>query len=268
MPNTPKIRKAKSKTRKAKSKKTPPEIKPAPEGYPHTFSGVMVKGENVVGICHNKTHRGYIGKGLLAAHGCVKKQCSFFEKLNPEYWEAIDARYAAARAEREERDQRNRMLAERNAFVREVLADNKHIYVTLIREENGVMTISYIRDMEVNLTEQARQIEEMLGCSVVFTPVATNDRAIEELIRVPRRKSGKVTDLLCIPGVGEITKQRLQAIGVMCMEDLLGRDPMQLFETSAAKSGERLNEKILGTYKNAIEYAAKQALLTSVPFLP
>jgi predicted flap endonuclease-1-like 5' DNA nuclease len=137
------------------------------------------------------------------------------------------------------------------------LEESGNIYVTVIRQESkNSLTVSYISDKRVDIRPQVRLLQNIYrSMKIKFKPVAASEAAIEKLIREPRRKAGKGTDLLKIPGVGAAAKSRLIAIGVHCVEDLLGRDGDDLYELDCEMSEEKVNLRFLRVYRNAVEFA-------------
>ena len=68
------------------------------------------------------------------------------------------------------------------------------------------------------------------------------------------------TDLLTIPGVGKNMKKHLESIGVSCVEELVGRDPEELYALDCARfPGETLDRCCLYVYRLAVAYAEGRA---------
>ena len=216
--------------------------------------------DKVIGYCHLDSHRGYLTKKLLKSHKCLEKKCTFLKKLNPEYWEGREAAEQDQKNKSIEKKQKEENAAQRNAFIKKTLENNGHVYVTVIREENrNSLEISYISDKRVDIREQARILQNSYkGRKIKFKPVKASETAIEKLIREPRRKANKGTDLLKIPGIGSVTKNRLIALGIHCSEDLLGYNGDYLYERDCELSGEKLNLRFLRAYRNAVEFVSKK----------
>lgn len=64
------------------------------------------------------------------------------------------------------------------------------------------------------------------------------------------------TDLKTIPGVGKNMAERLKAIGVTCVEDLVGKDPEELYLKDAARfPGQTLDRCCLYVYRLSVAWA-------------
>lgn len=69
-----------------------------------------------------------------------------------------------------------------------------------------------------------------------------------------------MTPLETIPGVGANMKKHLEAIGITCVEDLVGRDPGELYlQDSARFPGQTLDRCCLYVYRPAVAYAEGRA---------
>ena len=67
-----------------------------------------------------------------------------------------------------------------------------------------------------------------------------------------QNKSNLLTD---IPGVGRSIGRDLQNIGIKTMNDLIGKDPEQLYRLSNAYAGRTQDRCLLYVYRCAIYYA-------------
>ncbi len=54
------------------------------------ISGNLVNIDETIAYCHCDAHRGYLNKQLLKSHECIKKECSFLEKINLDYWDNLE----------------------------------------------------------------------------------------------------------------------------------------------------------------------------------
>ncbi|MCL1859370.1 MAG: helix-hairpin-helix domain-containing protein [Oscillospiraceae bacterium] len=221
------------------------------------INGARARETNVIGYCHLERHPGYLTKNLIKVHGCLEKKCSFLRKLRPEYWKGREDSEKARKDKLIRPKRKVETNAERDAFIRKILEKDGNVYVTVIREENkGFLTVSYISDRRVDIRLQARVLQNRYSSMrIKFKPAAASEAAIEKLIREPRRKAGKSTDLLKIPGVGPVAKSRLISIGVHCVEDLLGCDGDDLYELDCELSDEKVNLRFLRVYHNAVKFA-------------
>ena len=232
-------------------------------GKPKTvklINGFHAFEENVIGYCYLDKHRGYLTKNLLKSHQCLEKKCTFLKKLRPEYWESREASERAKKDKSKEKKRKAENDTYRDAFIRKIMEDGAHIYGTVIREESkNSLEISYISDKRVDIREQARILQKAYrGKKIKFKPVIASEAAIEKLIREPRRQAGTGTDLLKIPGVGSVTKNRLITLGIYCMEDLLGYNGDDLYNRDCELSEKKVNLRFLHVYRNAVEFANKK----------
>ena len=233
-------------------------------GKPNTvklINGARASEANVIGYCHLEKHHGYLTKNLMKAHECLEKKCPFLKKLNINYWrgrEAFEQRQKDKLIkQKQQAETKIKNDAYRDSFIRKTLEESGNIYVTVIRQENkNSLTVSYISDKRVDIRLQAKFLQSKYRSTKIrFNPAAASEAAIEKLIREPRRKAGKDADLLKIPGVGPIAKRRLIAIGIHCVEDLLGRDGDNLYDLDCEVSDEKVNLRFLRVYRNAVEFA-------------
>ena len=68
------------------------------------------------------------------------------------------------------------------------------------------------------------------------------------------------TDLKTIPGVGKNMEGHLKAIGVTSVEDLVGKDPEELYLRDCARfPGQTLDRCCLYVYRLAVAYAEGRA---------
>ena len=62
-------------------------------------------------------------------------------------------------------------------------------------------------------------------------------------------------DLLKIPGVGKTTKQDLLDLGIQRVEDLIGKDPEELYQRECCQKGVRIDRCQLYVYRCAVYFA-------------
>lgn len=212
--------------------------------------------KSIIARCHILRHRGYLTKSLIKKHCCIEKECTFFEKLKPEYWIALERAEKDRKSERSKVKESKKQVKDRDIFIRETLEDSGCIYVTSIREETrNLLTISYIFDRKVNLMPEILFLRKELGKTIKLQARIGSDEALEKLIRKRRRETRKVTDLRKAPGVGDATKKRLASLGVFCLEDLFGRNGDVLYGLDCKQSGESVNRRYLSAYSSAVEFA-------------
>jgi hypothetical protein len=210
----------------------------------------------IIARCHILIHRGYLTRSLIEKHSCIEKECTFFEKLKPEYWLALETAEKARKDERIKRKENKKQIKDRDIFIRETLEDSGCIYVTSIREESrNLLTISYIFDRKVDLTPEIKFLRKELRKTIKLQARIGSDEAIDKLIRKRRREMRKVTDLRRAPRVGDAAKKRLASLGVYCLEDLFGRNGDVLYEMDCKLSGKTINHKYLTAYRSAVEFA-------------
>lgn len=63
------------------------------------------------------------------------------------------------------------------------------------------------------------------------------------------------TDLNTIPGVGANMEKRLKAVGIACVEDLVGADPEELYERDCLVHKEQVDRCCLYVYREAVYFA-------------
>lgn len=69
-----------------------------------------------------------------------------------------------------------------------------------------------------------------------------------------------MTDLKTIPGVGKNMADHLEALGITCVEDLVGKDPEELYLRDSARfPGQTLDHCCLYVYRLAVAYAEGRA---------
>ena len=62
-------------------------------------------------------------------------------------------------------------------------------------------------------------------------------------------------NLLQIPGVGKSISEDLQNIGIKCVDDLRGKDPLELYQQSNALVGQIQDRCLLYVFRCAVYYA-------------
>ncbi|MDR1321297.1 MAG: hypothetical protein LBK56_07720 [Gracilibacteraceae bacterium] len=150
-----------------------------------------------------------------------------------------------------------KMKHDRDAFIREILESSGSIHITAIREYRNLLVIYYIYDRKIDLTPEIRILGKKLGKTIKLQSKIGSDAVIEELIRKPRRETRKISDVRKAPKVGVVTKKRLAALGVYCLEDLFGRSGDALYKLDCELSGRSVNRRYLTAYRSAIEFAGK-----------
>ena len=220
------------------------------------INGNFANSGNIIARCHLLAHRGYLSKALVKSHACIAKKCPFFEKLKPEYWNALEAAEQEKKDNRLKRKQKLEMESERDTLIRETLEDSGCVHVTSIREEKkNLLIINYIYDKRVDLAPEVEFLRENLKRTIKLQARKGSEEAIEQLIRKPRRELRKVTSLRKAPKVGAATIKRLSALGVYCLEDLFGRNGDDLYDLDCDLSNEQVNRRYLTAYRSAVEFA-------------
>ena len=216
------------------------------------IGGSPAKRAKVVAYCHNATHRGWLSARLMQAHNCLDKKCPFFKKANPEYWANIERNRIKKKQDRIEKKEKTAQIKERDEYIRSAFRPYADIYVTSIREEKGCIQIAYIYDKYVDLSDAIKLIRRKYQCPVYMKPVKSTPQITQLLIR-----DRKTTDLLSIPGVGAVTKQRLKNIGYHYVEDLLGSTPEEIYKKDCDFQGGKVSRRMLSIYRIAVDYATK-----------
>jgi hypothetical protein len=220
------------------------------------ITGDYANSSNIVARCNWPRHPGFLSKGIVKIHGCVTKNCSAFEKLRPEYWQAAEKAEQDRKNNRLKRKQAIKNNCSRDALIRETLEKSGHIHVTSIREESrDFLIVSYIYDRRIDLTQEIRFLREKLGKAVRLMPRIAAAGAVDRLIRKPRRETREVTDVRNAPKVGSAAKKRLEALGVYCLEDLFGRSGDALYKRDCEISGKKIDRRYLTAYRSAVEFA-------------
>ena len=62
-------------------------------------------------------------------------------------------------------------------------------------------------------------------------------------------------DLTKVPGVGKNMKQHLNRIDIHAVEDLIGRDPQELYMASCLQENSQLDLCVLYVYRGAVYFA-------------
>jgi hypothetical protein len=166
------------------------------------IDGNYVGSGQIVARCHLRAHRGNLSARLVKSHDCIAKKCPFLEKMDVKFWRA----YEAKKQEKKKRTLLKKLaIAEkrnREAMVREILEDNGHIHVTVIREESSnLLVISYIYDERVDLTPETEILRDKLGKEIKLQARIGSHSAIEQLIRNPRRRARNAADVRKAPKV-------------------------------------------------------------------
>ena len=219
------------------------------------IDGHYTYSSNIIARCHLLAHRGYLSKTLTKSHDCIVKECPFFEKLNPRYWQALEA------AQRKKKDNRlKRKLAlekerERDMLIRKTLGNSESIYVTSIHEEKKLLIVNYIYDRRIDLTPEIKVLRKKLNKTIKLQARKASEETIEQLIRKPRRELCKVTSLHKAPNVGAATVKRLSLLDIYCLADLFGRNGDDLYALDCNLSNEKVNRRYLSIYRSAVEFA-------------
>ena len=222
------------------------------------INGRYADSEKIIARCHLLAHRGYLTKKLVKSHDCIAKKCTFLEKLKPEYWQVLEEIAQEKKTNRAKRRQTIKETNERDELIKETLEHSGNVHVTQIKvEKPRLLVISYIYDKRVDLTEEAQFLKAKLRMPIRLQARISSEEIIELLIRRPRRLSQKVTDLRKAPKVGPVTKKRLAALGVYCLEDLFGRSGDALYRRDCEMSGTKVNRRFLTAYRSAVDFANK-----------
>lgn len=225
------------------------------------INGDYAATKNIIAHCCFSRHWGYLTKALIKSHRCLAKNCRHFTKLRPEYWEALqESKQEDVQDIRAERKAAKKQIEERDSLIKETLQSSGHIFVTKVREEEqgALLVVYYIFDINVDLSDEVKMLQKKLVTAIKLQPRTGAEESIELLIRKPRRETGKVTDLLKAPKVGNATKDRLRALGVFCLEDLLGRSGDQLYSLDCSING-AVSPRYLAAYRSAAAFAADTA---------
>ena len=154
------------------------------------IDGHFTTSDKVIARCHLETHRGFLSKNLIQSHGCMSKECPFFERVNQEYWKSLDKARLKKKQNRLSRKQSIQALNDRDALIRRILESNGHIHVTAIREVyRNTLIISYIRDQFVELAPEIEVLRKKLGKNIKLQAIISPDYIVEQLIREPRRRT-------------------------------------------------------------------------------
>ena len=216
------------------------------------IDGTPVKSTKVVAYCNNATHWGWLNGHLMQEHNCLEKKCPYFEKANSDYWANVERNRVKKELNRIQKKEQAAHIKERDEYIRTVFKPYKDIYVTSIREEKGCIYIAYIYDKYVDLSDAIQLIRRKYKQSVYMKQVKSTPEITQLLIR-----DRKTTDLLSIPGVGIITKKRLNDIGYYFAEDLLRSTPEEIFKKDCDFRGVEVNRQMLHLYRIAVDYAKK-----------
>ena len=155
----------------------------------HLIDGHYANRDNIIARCHLATHYGYLSRSLVKTHDCLAKNCPFFEKMNPDYWQCLDKIAQGKKNNRFQRKMDIKKKNERDRLIRETLESCGHIHVTAIREMSGkFLVISYIYDKRVDLRPEIQFLCRKLGKTVKLEARVGSDDVIERLIREPLRK--------------------------------------------------------------------------------
>ncbi|MCL2153106.1 MAG: helix-hairpin-helix domain-containing protein [Oscillospiraceae bacterium] len=216
------------------------------------IDGSPIKNTKVVAYCNNATHWGWLNVRLMQEHSCLEKQCSFLEKANPNYWANIERNRIKKEFERTQKKGKAAKIKERDEYIHTVLKPYKDIYVTSIREEKGCIHIAYIYDKYIDLSDAIQLIRRKYKQPVYMKQIKSSQQITQLLIR-----DRKTTDLLSIPGVGIVTKKRLNDLGYYFTEDLLRSTPEEIFKKDCDFTGSEVNRRMLHLYRKAVEFANK-----------
>ena len=148
------------------------------------IDGKYAKAGNVVGRCNSSVHPGFLTKQLIKSHDCIARTCSFFVRMNPEYWVALEKAEQKKKETRLQKRQLSESIKTRDALIRETLENKGHIYVTAIREEGPrLLTVSYIYDERIDLTDEIQFLRDELKKAIRLEARIASDETKELLIR-------------------------------------------------------------------------------------
>ena len=206
----------------------------------------------IVGFCGNATHRGWVDTRLLSEHRCVEKQCIYLEKSNPGYWGDDYSGTGNSNFKNMSNAEKRKHARERDDYIKSVLRPYTDIYVTSVRADKKGLIVTYIYDKRVDLKEAIYVLRDKFKCKILLRAVKSSDETRAKLIR-----SRGSTDLLSIPGVGIVTKQRLKRVGYHFVEDLVGADADDIYEKECILLGRAPDRRTYFRYKIAIEYSKR-----------
>ena len=164
-------------------------------GMMRLIDGRQVSEGKIVARCHVLTHPGHLTKGLVEEHDCITKKCTFLEKTNTAYWQALESAARHKRYERALRKREQRAKTDRDSFIRMTLEANGHIHVTSVCETaKRLLAVSYIYDKRIDLSPEIRLLCRKYGKTLKLQARFGSTAAIEALIREPRQQT---VDAIC-----------------------------------------------------------------------
>jgi len=153
------------------------------------IDGHYANRDNIIARCHLVTHYGYLSKSLVKSHDCLAKNCPFFEKANPDYWQHLDKIAQEKKNNRLQRKMNIKRKNDRDRLIRETLENCGNIHVTAIREmSEKFLVVSYIYDKRVDLRPEIQFLCKKLGKTIKLEAKVGSDYVIERLIREPLRE--------------------------------------------------------------------------------
>lgn len=226
------------------------------------INGGLVEQHNITAFCCFRGHPGFLNRKLVKTKRCVEKQCRHFIKQGNSFWGLSvvqaqiinDARSIGAKLQKTKLSMDE--IYKRDNIIRKTLTATGHVYVTSIKNlQHDLVQVSFLYDIRINLSLEVLLLQKELRVNIALNPIAGCEENIERFIRKPRRDKGKITDLLSAPKVGYVAKNRLENLGIHCLEDLLGKCPESLFNLDSKISGGNLNRRFLSAYRSASKYA-------------
>ena len=145
------------------------------------LNGALCKYSKAIAFCHCDIHRGFITKALLSSHECLEKECSFFQRINPDYWEGLD------RLERARTKRRNQVKimkdydAKSKKFIESVFKPFSNVYITSITLTNQLIEITYITNGFVDLGPAADALRRRFGCAVRLRYVRSSEEVRKQI---------------------------------------------------------------------------------------
>lgn len=137
------------------------------------ISGAVVDKKRGIAFCHCDTHRGYLTKENVTKHKCLKKSCTFFQKVDLEYWENRDRQKATAKSERKlglhNAKLEKNAVEQRNARIKELLEQDERVTVTAILEEQSKpLRICFLSPHFMDFSKQREEIRKLTEKPIYF----------------------------------------------------------------------------------------------------
>lgn len=150
--------------------------------YIKTFNGKICKAQNIIGYCHNFNHRGYISKGLVEKHDCIKRKCVYFEKKNLYYWDKQEQ--IKLNKQKTKKDNKTAQIKQKKTeeYIHNIFKQYNNIYITTIHIERRKIILTYIYEGTSDLTEAIEHLKKEFNRSVYLKRVKSSIENRKELI--------------------------------------------------------------------------------------